>query len=346
MKSLIVDQSGKLYFETLPQPKIDDHKALVKMEACGVCNGTDMKLIHRNFKNFSDYPAILGHEGVGRVVEKGERVTNLQIGDLVLLPFLEESVGGFTPGWGAFSEYAVVGDAQAMIRDGKGPGTDYFQECYFAQQVVPERIAHADAVMIITFREVLSAVRRFGFRENKNLVVFGAGPVGLCFIKFAKLLGLGPVIAFDIDDGKVAEARAMGADYAFNSLKTDPVEAVLDILPDRADFVVDAVGVNDLINQAMRMVKYNGKICCYGISAKLDMTLDWSRAPYNWSLDFVQWPSKKEEAEAHGQILNWMDAGALNPGDFISDVFPFEDVIRVFDMVENKKTNKKIVITF
>ena len=97
-------------------PQIGPCQALVKMESCGVCNGTDRKLIHRTFKNFHTYPAILGHEGVGKVVKTGEFVENLQVGDRVLLPFLEEAADGYVPGWGAYAEYCVVGDEKSAIR--------------------------------------------------------------------------------------------------------------------------------------------------------------------------------------------------------------------------------------
>ena len=200
---------------------------------------------------------------------------------------------------GALFSNMHCGRLKAMAEGGKGPGTPDFPEGSMAQQIVPPDIDPVQAAMIVTFREVLSAIKRFGFSENKSLVVYGAGPVGLCFIRFAKLLGMDPVIAFDIVDEKLDEAFRMGADYCFNSTRVNAVEETRKLCRDGVDFVVDAVGLNQLINQAMEMVKYNGKICCYGISPKLNMELDWSRAPYNWTLQFVQWPSKLEESEAH-----------------------------------------------
>lgn len=346
MKSLVVDNQGKLILQELPVPAYQDYQVLVKMESCGVCNGTDMKLIHGNFKGFNTYPAVLGHEGVGKVVEKGKKVKNFEVGDSVLLPFLEGMTSGCYSGWGAYSEYAVAGDWKAMAEGGQGPGFPAFSEAYYAQQVVPKGIDPVGAAMIVTFREVLSAVKRFGFKANNSLVVFGAGPVGLCFIKFAKLLGLGPVIAFDISDDKIQEAAAMGADYVFNSTKTDVSTEVRKIARDGVDFVVDAVGINQLIIQAMELIKNNGKICCYGISPKLNMDLDWSKAPYNWNLQFVQWPSKLEESEAHIQIINWIQMGVINPYDFISDIIPFENILDAFKMVEERKTKKKIIIKY
>ena len=349
MRALTVDGQGRLAVTELPMPEYGRCQALVKMKSCGVCNGTDTKLIHRTFKNFDTYPAILGHEGVGEVVETGADVKNLKRGDLVLLPFLEKPVDGYTPGWGAYSEYAVVGDAKAYIENGMGPGTEKWSEGYLAQTLIrPEdRVDVTGAAMIITFREVLSAIRRFGFRPNESVLIFGAGPVGLCFTRFCKLLGMGTVIATDIFEDKVEEAKRMGADYAFNSGACDIDEQVRRLFPEGVDNVVDAVGVNALLNQAMGLIRYNGKICGYGISPKLGMELDWSRAPYNWSLNFVQWPSKKEEAQAHSQIMAWINAGVLDPMDFISHTFSFDHIFDAFALVERREpTTRKIVITF
>ena len=118
-------------------------------------------------------------------------------------------------------------------------------------------------------------------------------------------------------------------------------------MPEGADYVVDAVGINQLLNQGMRLIKYNGKVCGYGISPKLGMDLDWSDAPYNWQLHFVQFPRKKEEAEAHSQIMAWIAAGALKPSDFISNVFEFDHILDAFGLVEKRLPDtKKVVIRY
>lgn len=349
MKGLTVDAKGKLSIQELDMPVFNDCQALVKTKSCGVCSGTDLKLIHGTFKNFDTYPAVLGHEAVGEVVAIGSRVKSMKVGDLVLLPFLEEANRGYYPGWGGYAEYAIVGDAQAYIESGKGIGSPHFQEGYLAQTVLrkSDKVDAVGASMIITFREVLSAIRRFDFQANKSVLIYGAGPVGLCFVRFAKLLGLKNVISVDIMEEKNHEARRMGADLVINSTKEDVVKKVKSIFPDGLDYIVDAVGINQLINQAMEMIAYNGKICCYGISPKLEMNLDWGKAPYNWSLDFIQWPSKKEEGEAHQQIMAWINLGVLDPYDFISDIIPFDNILHAFAVIEEKKPQtKKIVIQY
>ena len=104
---------------------------------------------------------------------------------------------------------------------------------------------------------------------------------------------------------------------------------------------LDAVGINTLINLSMKLVKNNGKICSYGISPKLDMQIDWSGAPYNWQLHFHQFPSKIAEGECHRQVLAWVMNGVLDPDDFISDIYAFNEVIEAFGLVEHKKAERE-----
>jgi threonine dehydrogenase-like Zn-dependent dehydrogenase len=349
MKTLVAGKDHSLSVREIPLPGYNDCQALVKMLACGVCSGTDTKLIHGAFKNFDAYPAALGHEGVGRVVETGKNVTGLKEGDVVLLPFLEGKTGEVYPGWGAYSEYAVVGDLEAYTARGKGPGTPGFPENYFAQTKIKptDKVDPVEATMIVTYREVLSAAWHFGFKPNEKVLVFGAGPVGLCFVKFAALLGLETVIAAVRNDEKAKAALEAGASYAFNSRKCNLTEEVRKLCPGGVDYVVDAAGSVEVINQGMELIRDRGKICVYGISPELAMNLDWSRAPYNWTLVFQQMPSKKEEGEAHRQILSWINMGILKPKDLISDVFDFDHILDAFKLVEARKSaTKKIVIRY
>lgn len=344
MKSLAVLEDKTLKIVDVDVPKINDYQALVKIKACGVCNGTDIKLVHHDFKNFSTYPALLGHEGVGTVVEIGSKVMNYRVGDMVLLPFAGAEEQGYYSGWGAYSEFGVVGDAQALIDNGLR-NSDLFEEGYYAQTVIPKNMDPVEATMIITFREVLSAIKRFDITSKKNIVIFGGGPVGLTFVKLLKARS-NKVILSEVTDEKVDRAIEFGADYAFDSKKCDIKEKVWSIYKEGADFVIDAVGISSIINLSMELIKDCGKICCYGISPNLNMNLDWSKAPYNWKLDFVQWPSKLEEAQAHAEIMKYIEGGELQLSEFVSDVIDFENIFQAFDMIDNRKTNLKTVIRF
>ncbi len=344
MKTLIVEKDGSLRRAEVPLPAYTEKQALVRTVACGICNGTDAKLIHRKFKGFEpeQYPVMLGHEGVGEVIAVGRDVVSYNIGDKVLLPFVGDDpvrYPGLTSAWGAFSEYGVVDDLKAYP-EGEAP------ECAYAQTVLPEWVDPVDGVMIVTLREVLSAIHRFGISRGDRVAVFGCGPVGLTFIHFMKLLGVGCVIAFDVRKEKLASALTQGADAAFDSTTCRAQDEVRKLCPGGVDYVLDAVGFLPIINQAMTMVRDNGKICCYGISPDMAMQLEWKDAPYNWQLHFQQFPSKKEEGAVTDQILSWMQSGDVVLKDYISDYFPAEEMEAAFQKLEQREISKKGIVAF
>lgn len=344
MKTLVVTETGKLEIREIPIPVIDDRQALVKMVCCGICNGTDAKLIHRSFKGFPEeaYPLMLGHEAVGRVVETGSAVTKYKKGDIVLLPFADadrKRYGELHSGWGGYSEYGVIHD-EGAYPEGEAP------ECAYAQTIVPEYIDPVDSTMIITLREVLSSIKRFGIKEGDRVAVFGCGPVGLTFIRFLKLLGVKELIAFDVVEEKLEEALKKGADHVFNSSVCDVKKEVRGICPEGVDYVLDAVGITAIINQGMGLIRDGGKICCYGISPKSSAEIDWSDAPYNWTLQFQQFPSKTEEGACTEQIYGWLKDGTIDLKDYISDYFPFSEVLTAFEKLEKRQISKKGIIVF
>lgn len=200
--------------------------------------------------------------------------------------------------------------------------------------------------MLVTFCEVLAAIKNFGFTSEHKAVVFGAGPVGLTFVRMMKLLGVQTVISVDVLEEKRREAGVVGADAFVNSRTEDVVRRVREIVPEGVDYVLDAVGVNSIINDAMYLLKENGQICVYGICPIKEMQLSWADAPQNWTLRFLHVPIKEQQAAVFPQIVEWVRQGKLRPGDYISHRISFEHILDAFDMVEKGVPMKKIVITY
>jgi L-iditol 2-dehydrogenase len=343
MKTLVVNSNGILECKELPIPKYNSRQALVKTISCGIC-GTDSTIIKFGFKGFpkEKYPLMLGHEGVGQVVEIGSEVTSFKVGDIVLLPFNdadEELYGPLGSAWGAFSEYGVIND-KAAYKEGEIP------EVAYAQQIVPNDIDPVDAAMIVTLREVFSSIVYFGINENDSIVVFGSGPVALTFIKIMSLIGIKSIIGIARSEEKKKTLLENGATNAFNSMECDITKEIRNIYPDGVKHVLDAVGSTEIINQAMELISDRGEILCYGVPRNNQMQLDWSKAPYNWKINFQQMPSKLEESEVYDQILKWIRAGKINLKDYISDYFKFEDILEAFEKYSNHQIVKKAIITY
>jgi len=343
MKTLVVNKNGSLQLREVPVPKYNAKQALVKMIACGMC-GTDVKLIHKSFKGFPDsvYPIMLGHEGVGEVVEVGADVKGLKKGDKVLLPFVDadpDIYGDLGSGWGTISEYAVVHDALAYAK-GEVPDVAY------AQTVLDDDLDPVDSIMIVTFREVLSSIKFFGIKPEESIVVFGCGPVGQTFIKFLSLLGGKDIIAVDIVDEKLTIASKNGASKTINSSKENLTEVIRKAYPEGVKYVLDAVGLPLVANKAMEILADRGVVLCYGVLEKEEITIDFSKASYNWSFVCQQMPRKKEEADAHEQILQWIREGKIVVKDYISDYFDFSDSIKAYEKLLERKIVKKGIIKF
>lgn len=343
MKTFLVNADGSTEIKEVPKPRYSSKQALVKTIACGMC-GTDVKLLHCAFKGFPEsvYPIMLGHEGVGEVVAVGSEVTTFKVGDKVILPFVdpdEELYPGIGSGWGALSEYAVVCDPAAWP-EGEAPG------CAYAQTVLSEDLDPVDAVMIVTFREVLSNIRYFGIKPGDSVVVFGCGPVGSTFIKFLNLYGVEDIIAVDIIDEKLQAVKANGAKYIINSKDDDVTEEVRKLFPNGVDYVVDAIGAPFVVNAAMPLIKDRGTVLVYGVPPVEQITIDFSKADYNWRVIYQQMPRKDEEGAAHEQVMEWINSGQLVIKDFISDYYKFEDSVQAYKDLLDRKINKKGIIVF
>ena len=342
MKTLIVKEDKSLAIGEVPKPEITEYEALVKMIACGICNGTDAKIIEGKFKGLEKYPLMLGHEGVGRVEAVGEKVTNYKIGDIVLLPFANDSRDAHTSGWGAFSEYATVYDAAV------GAAAGLIDDTHFSwgQSIVPTDIDATDAAMVITLREVLASIRTFGITADSCVVVYGCGPVGVTFTKFMHLLGVKELVVVDRLAQKREIALENGACAYLNGAEVDVVAEIRAKYPNGVDFVIDAVGHESIVNEGLKLIRDRGEVCVYGVPATTKLNLDFHDAPYNWKVVFQQMPSKFEEGEAHEQVLEWLRNGDVVLKDYISHYMNFDDVLVAFEMLERREIPLKCIVTF
>ena len=95
MKAAVVEAAGQLVVRDVPMPEMGPYDALVRIEACGLCNATDAKIVDRHFVSHIPVPLVLGHESVGTVVEVGDRVRGYVPGQRVLRPGARyDRVGG------------------------------------------------------------------------------------------------------------------------------------------------------------------------------------------------------------------------------------------------------------
>ena len=305
MKSLIITSPGQFEIRQIQKPEISDYQALVKTEMVALCNATDRKLIEGHFPGQNDYPMALGHENVGIVEAIGNKVKNFKIGDRVIgglnATFAEPEIHS---GWGGFSEYVVANDFEVLKENGLATPEQGCWDSFEIQNAVPEDIRPEEAVISCTWREVLGAFKDFRLEKDKKVIVFGAGPVGLSFVKLGKLSGIKQIDIVDIFPEKLDIAKKMGADnvYTFSEVESP---AFIEKANHSYDTVIDAVGLESIVNLGLSLIKMAGDICVYGVMTK-NPSLDLSKGPYNFNLHIHQWPTRSEEKAAMSTLSEWI----------------------------------------
>lgn len=344
MKSLTVAADGTLSLTQMRRPKPLKHQALIEILSVGIC-GTDHTLLKKSFKGVdeSDYPLVLGHEAVGRVVELGENVVSFKVGDVVMLPFVPEPISAegvkYGSAWGAFSEFGIVEDQHAVLDETVSEMPHHAP----AQTIVPESIDPVLAPVIVTLREVLTAIDVSNIPLDEPIAVVGSGPVAMTFVKLFKLLGAASVTAVVRSDEKAQLMSEFGADRSINTSN----ESLFDAQPEGGfGAVVDAVGSDSVMNEALTVIRDRGIIFAYGVPKYNSMNLDWSRAPYNWTLSFQQMPRKDEEGAVHDRIVAWVEDGTLDLAQFVSEIVPIDEAPAFFEKYMSGSTSKKIIFQF
>ena len=167
-------------------------------------------------------------------------------------------------------------------------------------------------MLLCTWREVYAAFGDFNLRPGDDILIFGGGPVGLSFVKFARLLGLGFVGLVDLLPEKRAKALQMGADAVF--APDDPALVNWRALRGKPlDAVIDAVGREGIINAALPLIRMAGSVCVYGVIDTPAVLLEKIRGPYNFNLLIHQWPTRFREAAARGAAVRMDRRGEAEP---------------------------------
>ncbi|GAA1983793.1 S-(hydroxymethyl)mycothiol dehydrogenase [Terrabacter lapilli] len=249
-------------------------EAVVKIETCGVCH-TDLH--YREGGINDDYPFLLGHEAAGYVEAVGEGVTEVAPGDFVILNW--RAVCGQCRAcakgkpWYCFNTHNAK--QKMTLTDGTeltpalGIGAFIERTLVAAGQCTKVPEADAAAVGLLGCGVMAgfgAAVNTGGVTRGDSVAVIGCGGVGNAAIAGARLAGATTIVAVDISDAKLEQARKFGATHTVNSAETDPVEAIRGLTGGNgADVVVEAVGRPETYEQAFYARDLAGTVVLVGV---------------------------------------------------------------------------------
>jgi propanol-preferring alcohol dehydrogenase len=271
----IVKVNEKLEIQQLETPKPRGSEVLVKVQSSGVCH-SDIHLWEGYYEGVGgqllkttdrgvNYPLTPGHEVAGIVDSLGEQAEGFNNNDKVLVyPWIGEglcpacrigeenlcdkprSLGVYMDG--GYAEYVLVPSYKYLVKISDGMDTD------------------ASATLSCSALTAYGAVKNAKLKPNDNVVIVGAGGLGLMAIQLAKAVTGARIIAMDLDDKKLEFAKKEGADTTVNSKNEDPVKAIMELTDKMgADAVIDFVNASKTVETDMQFLRRRARVVLVGL---------------------------------------------------------------------------------
>jgi S-(hydroxymethyl)glutathione dehydrogenase / alcohol dehydrogenase len=266
-----------LMIETIEIAEPGPGEVLVKMAACAICHSD---IYYMDGAWGGDLPAVFGHEAAGVIEAVGQGVRHIRAGDHVVATLIRNC--GFCPacaeGAPVFCEEVFPLDKATPLHDSGGkPIVHGLRTGAFAEHIVvdasqvvviPKEVKLDSAALIAcgVLTGMGAVVNTADVKAGSSAVVIGCGGVGLNSIQGARLAGCSPIIAVDVEPGKLAAAREFGATETINASSEDVAERVGELTHGRkADWVFVTVGAKGAPEQGVSLMKRNGATVLVGM---------------------------------------------------------------------------------
>ena len=283
MKSAqIIEPNKPLQINEIVLPNPNGNQVIIKVKSTGVCHsdlhlwegGYDtgdgfMKVTDRGVK----FPVTPGHEVVGTVEQVGDSVEGVNIGDLVLIypwigceqcPTCEngdtnlcespKSLGVFQNG--GYAEYVLVPDSKFLAK---------------INNLDPDAAASLACSGLTAF----TAIKKALVNKPENILIVGAGGLGLMGVQIAKALTNSNIICADLDDEKLNSAKKLGATHTVNTKEPDAIKEIMSICNEKGvDSIIDFVNAPPTVKMDLSIIRKRGNIVLVGLfGGSVDLSL-------------------------------------------------------------------------
>jgi len=326
MKQAVMVEPGKIVFRQVEKPTLKDDEVLMQTKRIGIC-GSDIHVFH-GMHPYTSYPVVQGHEVSGVAVAVGRNVKGIAVGDKIT--FTPQIVcGECYPCRNGM--YHVCEKLKVMGFQAGGAAQEFFALPEWNVFKLPADMSLDHAAMIEPVSVGVHAVRRGGDVTGKKVLVLGAGTIGNLVAQVAKAFGGEAVMITDISDYKLEKAKACGIDFAINTANEDLNEAILrDFGPDRADLILECVGVQATATQAVECARKGTTVVIVGVfGEKPVVNLGYVQ---DWELNLVGTAMyQKIDYEA---AIELVASGKMHLDELFTHRFRFDDYLEAYQTIE------------
>ncbi|WP_125153273.1 NAD(P)-dependent alcohol dehydrogenase [Clostridium rectalis] len=335
MKVAVMHEIGKIELEEHKIPKVKEDEVLVKLEYVGIC-GSDLHYYETGA--IGDFvvkpPFVLGHEPGGTVVEVGNNVKHLKVGDRVALE------PGKTCGHCEFCKTGRYNLCPDVIFFATPPVDGVFQE-YVAHQAdlcfkLPDNVSTMEGALIEPLAVGFHAAMQGNAKVGQTAVVMGAGCIGLVTMMALKAMGVTKVIVVDIMEKRLQKALELGADGVINGSKVNVVEEIIKLTDNLGcDLAIETAGTEITTVQCMKMTKKGATIVLVGYSKDGEMKL-----PMGLALDKeLTFKTVFRYRHIYPMAIGAVASGKVNLKGIVTDVFTLDEAQKAMDYSINNKSD-------
>lgn len=327
----------EIEFREVPVPKATPGQAVLRIRRIGVC-GSDIHVYHGKHP-FTSYPVTQGHEVSGEIVELGEGVSGLRLGQRVTV---EPQVvcGQCYPC--RHGKYNLCENLKVMGFQTTGTASEYFAVDASKITPLPEEMDFDLGAMLEPLAVAVHAVGRMGSVKGLKVAVLGAGPIGNLVAQTAKGQGADSVLITDVSDVRLEKARQCGVEYTVNTKNKDFGEAMVECFgPDKADVIYDCAGNDITMGQAIRYARKGSTIilvAVYAGMANVDLAV---LNDHELDLNTTMMYRHEDYLEA----IRLVQEGRVALRPLISSHFAFRDYLEAYRYIDaNRETTMKVLI--
>ncbi len=337
MKAAIFYKKHDIRVEDVPIRKPSPDEVLIKVEACGVC-GTD-KHIYEGAKGAGETPegTVLGHELSGTIVEIGEKLNGLAVGDRVAIDpnntcgycyfcrqgrghFCENMLGIGTTVNGGFSEYCTVAAKQVYK--------------------IPDWMSYQIAAMAEPIACCLHGIDLIKIEPGQSVLIVGGGTIGLIMLQLAKLAGASRIILVEPVESKHDLARKLGADIVVNPYKVNLPEGLNTNKIYNMDVVIECVGHVSTMKMAIDHAGKASTVMLFGLT---DPDAEMSIKPFDLFRKEITVKASFINPYTMQRALDLLSSRKIIIEDLITDVVPLSDINSIFNTDKFKGAGKIII---
>ncbi|WP_339145872.1 MULTISPECIES: L-threonine 3-dehydrogenase [unclassified Sutcliffiella] len=340
MKAIVKHHRGYgAELQMIDIPKIKDDEVLIKVKATSIC-GTDVHIYTWDEWSQSrvNPPYAFGHEFAGEIVEVGEKVTNVQLGDQVSA---ETHIVCYKCPQCLTGDYHICKDTKIIGVDTQGCFAEYVAlpavNVWKNPKDMPYDVASVQEPMGNAVHTVLA-----GDVTGKSVAVIGCGPIGIMAVGVAKAAGASQVIAIDLNEYRLDLATKMGATTVINAKEANPVEEVMKLTEGHGvEVVCEMSGHPIAMNQGFKMITNGGRVSILSLPVRpveLDITND-----IVFKGVTVQGITGRKMYSTWQQVSSLLKSGQVDVKPMITHHFPLEDFEKGFDLMISGQCGKVVL---